>query len=231
MQVVDFIEEIIDSLDFTYKIEESQIIGDDTEIEVCELFHARPGLVVIESNTEFIIKSVDFDAQTILITGLPNVSNPIVLQSPFYFHGTPYAQGEVLSLIDKWEDKIPFIYALEIMQEKIDIKKTSRIENEPNIVLFFMDNANYADWSTDEHYSFRVKPQRRLVDKFMDKFSSHRLVGNLDNYSVINHVKFGVYVTNKGHTNSLLNERLSGAEVRFTPQLLKDLLCKNNGKC
>ena len=37
--------------------------------------------------------------------------------------------------------------------------------------------------------------------------------GVIDELSLVNHIKFGVYTDNKGHLNSIFNERLSGIEL------------------
>lgn len=229
--VVDFIERIVDEIDFTYDVDSFSNDGTDTTIIVCDLFHARTELIVTNDSVEHKILSVDNDTNTIVLAGLADTSKPFVLKSPFYFHGTPAAQNNTLSLIKSWTDKLPMVYLLEIFRESVNNDRELSLDRTAQVTLYFLDNANYEDWDTNQHYEFRINPMHNLLDKFIEQLNKDGLVGKFVTYEVFNHVKFGVYVTNKGHENSIFNEALSGCELVISIPIQKDFSCPQKCNC
>jgi len=205
--------------------------GTNTTIEVCNLFHARDLLKITNNLIEFEIISFNDSLNTILIGGLPDVTKAFVLQSPVYFHGTPMAQNTMLSEINDWRNKLPMIYLVEIFTESVNRDKELRLDKNADLTILFLDNMNYADWDTDESYTNRINPMRNLVNKFMDQLDSDKLVGTIDTATVVSHVKYGVFTTDKGHTDSILNEDLTGCALSVGVPIQKQLSGCNKAPC
>ena len=165
MNIPDIIEAFINSLDFTLNIVSYSDNGTDTTITVKNAYHARKGLTVTIDSVDYPIKSVT--GNDIVIAG---VLTPIVvvLQSPFYFHGTPYATNTHIALMaNKKLDRTPFIYLMEIIRERFDNKVDSLIDRTAELNLFFLDDADSGNWLTDDHYTNVIDRLRKLSDYFI----------------------------------------------------------------
>lgn len=220
MIVPDKIAEFISGLDLTSTIT-AMTLGAESLLTVENLYHARPGLSCFVSSkffaeTEYTILGVDYDAKTVLINGNPIITEfelpQFRMPVPNYFHGTPYATNAHIGRLSD-AAKVPMIYLLEILREELQ-GEDSMIETVADLRLFFLDVANFQDWDTDQHYSNVIVPMRNLMDAFVEQARTSPIFGDIPVLDVITHVKFGVYQTNKGHLNSLFNDRLSGIELR-----------------
>lgn len=223
-QIVDIIDTFLSGLDFSQEILSHSDDGTNTTIEVANLFHSRAKLTIDIDGSDYTIVSVT-EPDTIVVSGV--IADPLVatIQSLFYFHGTPYATNSHLSAIRDWRNKVPFAYLLEIIRERVFGEADSVNEREADIRLFLLDDANFEDWTTDEHYSKRINGLRRTSDFIVQELGSSSLFNDINFVDVISHAKFGVYVDNKGHENSVFDEQLSGVEMRFTLPVIKNLKC------
>lgn len=211
MLVVDVIDEFIAGLDLSSQITFA-VIASETIIVVEEVFHARAGLNCKIDGVDFKILEVDYDSKNITVLGAPATANIFSMNPPFYFHGTPYATNAHISRL-KDSEKVPMIYLLEILREEIQAED-SVFESIAELRFFFLDVANFEAWSTDEHYAKVIRPQRNLVDAFIKQARQSKLFGEIGELMLVPHVKFGVYQSEKGHLNSLFNDRLSGIELK-----------------
>jgi len=136
--------------------------------------------------------------------------------NPFYFHGTPILTNTHISGA-KEDQKVPMIYLFEILKEK-DIKEDSRIVRESDLRLFFLDSADFEDWSTDDHYSKRLLGLNNLVDEFIEAARNFSCCFYLFETDItrINHVNWGVWRNNAGHEQRIFDDDLTGVEVSFT---------------
>ncbi len=207
-QVVDIIQTFISGTSFAQDVVSHSDDGTNTTIIVSDVYHARAGLQADVDGSDYEIVSVT-EPGTIVVNGV--IADPLVLTlpDPFYFHGTPYATNSHLAAIEDWRNKTPFIYLLEIIRETFQGVE-SVIEREADIRLFFLDNANFADWTTDQHYNMVINGQRRLLEKVVAEMKQYYRFGLIENYDVYSHAKFGVYTDSQGHTNSVFDEELSG---------------------
>jgi len=212
MLVVDVIEEFIAGLDLSSAVLSSSTSLGQTTIVVENVFQARSGLTCFIDGSEYVIASVDYDAKS--VTLLEAVEAPVLFRmpSPFYFHGTPYATNAHISRLSDSE-KVPMIYLLEIIRETIQAEDAAA-ESVAELRLFFLDVANFEAWNTDDHYSKVIRPQRNLVNAFIKQARQSKLFGVIEQLELIVHVKFGVYHSEKGHLNSLFNDRLTGIELK-----------------
>lgn len=66
-----------------------------------------------------------------------------------------------------------------------------------------------------------------LVKNFINTLYNSKYIGRFEDYETINHVNFGVYVTDKGNTKSIFSDQLSGVELNITLPFRKlALACK-----
>ena len=222
MRVVDFIETILNSLDFSIKVNTFTVVGTETELYVDNTYHARIGsIITIGANTYTVTTVVN--NTTIIIEGTPANPTELTLATPNYFHGTATATNNELSKLDK-DAKFPFVYCYELIRETYDNTIGSSIDRVADLRLYFLDNANFQDWSTEEHYDNVIDGMRNLTNLFIEKLNDHSSIGLFDTFELSNHVKFGVW-TEKGHEKRVFNEYLSGVELLINLPLKKNFDC------
>lgn len=140
-------------------------------------------------------------------------------------HGTIIDGNIQLTTIKDGEDKYPLIFQHEITRETFFNDKRNKLERESEVDLFFLCVADFKDWQIAEHNKFTIKPMRELALKFIEELKTSNGIGEFDTFEILDHVKFGVYTTEKGHTERIFNDNLSGVQLRMTIPFLKTCGC------
>jgi hypothetical protein len=189
--------------------------GVNTTLVVTKTFHARKKMILDIDGSPFEIFAV-VDNTSIEVVGVVPTPVAYTVPNPFYFHGTPILTNAHINGA-KESDKIPMIYLYEILKEK-DKSPNNRIVRESDLRLFFLDSANFDEWSTDDHYSKRLLGLNNLVDAFEEAARLYSCCFYLyeTDFTRINHVNWGVYQDNKGHVKTIFDDRLTGVELSFT---------------
>jgi hypothetical protein len=213
---VDIMEDFINSLDLNGVVSAFSDDGIHTTIQVGKTYHARTGMLLNIDGSQYPIVSV-IDNASITVEGV--IVNPQVysVPNPFYFHGTPIMTNANHISGAKGSDKLPMVYLYEILRE-VDQPEDSRIVREADLRLFFLDEANLNEWTTDDHYSRRIKGLNNLVDQFIESAIQYTCCFYLYEtpFTRVNHANWGVYLDNKGHERKIFDDDLSGVELRFT---------------
>ena len=115
-QVVDFIEDYITNIvDYTLTVVSFSSTTNSTTIVVKNLLHAKERLNVTIDGNEYAITSVDISASSITIGTELNTVDVVVLQAPYYFHGTPKQVNlERSNNVDE-DELYPFVWLYEIL--------------------------------------------------------------------------------------------------------------------
>lgn len=217
---VDIIGDFINSLDLSGKVVSASFDGTNTTLTVEKTFHLRRGMDVTIDGTSYVVVSVT-NNQYIEVEGA--VVDPLLytVPNPFYFHGTPIMTNNHINGMRE-DQKVPMIYLYEIIREK-DKGIDSAIVRESDLLLFFLDSANFSEWETEDHYSQRLKGLNNLVDEFRDQARDYRCCFYLEEteFTRINHVNWGVWRTNAGHERRIFDDDLTGVELNFTLPLRK----------
>ena len=202
---------INNALDLTANVVYSSYTLPNTTLIVDDLFHLREGMAVFVDGVATALISISRSTRTIVVSGDFSGASTIRVPKPFFFHGTPYNTNTQLAYLDD-ASKVPMIYLMEVLTERQEGYATFGVRT--SMRLFFLDVANVEDWTNDQHYSNVIQGQRSLIARFLDTFAiNKRYFTNLYSSAITNHAKFGLYVNNKGHLNSLFNDRLSGVEL------------------
>lgn len=231
MVIVPFvIRDLIASIDYSTPITSTVSAGVDCVITVEHMVYARVGLIGYVDGSPFTIKAVDYENCTVTLADCPVDSySGFRMDKPFYFYGTPYKVSDELSKIPNDTSKVPLIWLVEVTREQFGGLE-SAISTTPSLSLAFLDRNNYADWTTEQHYNNVILPMRSLLDLFMSAAVNEEITPFGDVTSIAprveNHVNFGVFQTNKGHLNSLLNEHLSGCTLSGDFPIKKCCKCK-----
>lgn len=211
---VDIIDDFIKTLDLSGDVRSFSDDGTDTTLIVDNTFHARKGMVLDIDGFPFTIVSIVFET-SITVSGLPAAPFNYTVPLPFYFHGTPIATNNQIVEADH-KDKVPMIYLHEILKEK-DKDIFSAVKRDSDLRLFFLDSANFDDWTTDDHYSQRLLGLNALVDAFRDQaLKSELFFLDETEFSRVNHVKWGTFKDLSGHIKNIFDDKLTGVELSLT---------------
>jgi hypothetical protein len=219
MLLVDEIENLIDSLVLSSEVVNVSFDGTNSTITVENSYHARFKMVIDIDGGSYQIISSDQANNSFIVAGDLTGALLVTFPNLFYFHGTAYATNSHLNRL-KSSDKVPMAYLHEIIRQKDEGRNGSTVS--APIRLFFLDQANKKDWTTDDHYSNVITGLERVVQAFKEHlFDVARVVTNEVEYTTINHVNFGEFRDLKGHVQSIFDDDLTGVELSFEIVLKK----------
>lgn len=231
---VDIVEEFLGGLAYGGLIICSDVIDGFTYLRVYNPLHARKGLPIYIDGIKYVVYAVNYSTNTIVIEG--ELVSPMqwTISAPFYFHGTPTSQSKEIGAL-RYDIKVPMVFLPEVLTER-DMSLESAVKREADLRLFFLDVANYRDWSIEQHYQERLIGMNYLVDYFVRQLLNDRRRFKADDVTFTrrNHAKWG-QVQNRGHVQSIFDERLSGVELTFTLKMRdpcfkpkRPILCSNS---
>jgi len=227
MTAIKVLEEYINTFNYLIKGEPVyDLLNDRTIYTFCkenDLLFARARLKVTINSTQVEIFEVDHDDNTLTVLGDTANFKEILLPKPFFIHGTPYAVNKKLDLM-KNSHSYPIIYLMEIVEENIP-QLDSAFSTIPKFRIFFLDEANFKDFDTEQLYSSTVLPQRIFCEEFYERTRRSKLFGLATNIKIVAYAKFGEYFNDKGVLNSIFNKNLSGVELKI------DLPIRKNSSC
>jgi hypothetical protein len=227
-QTVDYIESFLSGINFKTFITADSNDGTNTTITVKEMFYARAGLTIDIDGTDYTIVSVDYDNKQIVVSGVVVGPSEAELQAVKYFHGTPLAVNEELSLIPMTSEKAPLLYVYEIIPEDYNHEVNNQLDRTASVRMVFLDDSS-AQITTDEHYSNVITPVSNLVNKFVKELLNERstLIKDLITTSRrVNHVKFGTYIDGKGHERKIFQDKFTGIELQIDLPFRKVKECR-----
>lgn len=219
---VDILEDFISALDLSGTFTNAVFDGTNTIVSVEKTFHARARMLLNISGVDHPIVSV-VNNTSITVSGDATgaANDTYTVPNPFYFHGTPMmTNAHINGALDR--DKVPMVYLYEILKER-DKNIFSRVRRESDLRLFFLDNADFSDWETDDHYSQRLIGLNNLVDEFIEQARGYKCCFYLDDtdFTRINHVNWGVWKDKAGHIKRIFDDELTGVELSFTLPIRK----------
>lgn len=218
------IKDFADTLNFTFKVDSSVIVGNNTIITVENTLHLRKWLKVTINNVQYEILSVSSDT-TFTIIGKPTNVIYVTFPRPYLFIGTPETVGQELTTRLQGADKYPLIYLYEVINEKFTTDSGLITERTSDIRLFFLDEAN-PKWdeglNLETYYSNVVDGSYRLADYFMFMANEFSLQFNKsDSYELRPAHKYEFFE----EINKKLNEKLAGTYLRVTLNVNKEKNC------
>lgn len=156
--------------------------------------------------------------------GAPSASS-FDIYPPILMHGTIIATKIELNKKILSTDKFPLIYLHEITDENMDFPAESAIDKESDCDIHFLTDADFTNWAQAGHDQWAIKPMRNLLNSFENALKSSNIVGVYQGGRVLDHAKWGVYITDAGHTKDIFSENLSGCQLKCTIPFRKDLSC------
>lgn len=204
---------------------------DVKKIFVCNTLHIREGSIITINGDNYTVISANPKTGEINLkedTDDIEIGDFMYGTAPFFFHGTPQATGNDLIKYAQSETQfpVPMIYLFEVLSDKMNYNEEDAIDRESVVDLFFLDEANFRDWDTDQHYSEAINPMSNYADLFVKYLKQAQGIGVILDAEMTYHAKFGLSTKlESGHLKNLFPENLSGTRLRIKIPFLKSLTC------
>ena len=223
---VDLVEALVNLITVNEPIKELTDNGDGTyTINVCDVHYARPLCPITIGGVDYPVTEISGQDITFTASSAP-VGSTFTLPAPFYFHGTPTATGAELASIQSHENKFPMVYLHEILRDRTPAEVDAGIQRESDVRIFFLDQANFEDWDTDQTYSDAINPMRNLCEAFLNIVKDNSGIAPLESdYDIFSYAKFGIRRNVNGVETNLFSEMLSGVELQITIPFKKSFVC------
>lgn len=145
---------------------------------------------------------------------------------PYFYYGDPIDINNEINRGNMDTDtKYPAVIMFEVQRQRYFRDRANLYDSEPSVRLFFMDQANYQDYSIDDLYGV-VDRMQDLALEFIDQLDIEKGVYIQDSEYLINkHSKWGVKVIRNRRTASetIFDNNLTGVELNIDIPLSKTL--------
>jgi hypothetical protein len=227
---VDIIKDLVtNQLKFVLVVNSIDVISANTfKIYVCET-HYLSGKssnnafkITINGNVYDVLEVVNNESIKLQGSVLLSIGT-YQLPSLHFKHGTIVQTNEELSAVMDKGTITPMVYLKRSFRENFKALD-SAIDRESDITLYFLTQANFVQWQTENYDEYAIIPMRNVVYSFIEMLQNNKYIGNFADYSVYDLFKFATY-TDKGTENLLFNEHLSGVELSLTLPINKNFKC------
>ncbi len=231
IETVDVVGSLVAAIDTSVNINEIVDNGDNSyTIFTCNTKYIKPCIKfdvlgvtynVIDTEGKEFVPNRQFTVQ-----GSSIITETVINLPPMnYFYGTVIATSAELDKKKFDDDKFPMVYLLEVINDNFNNLPQDKIDRVSDFRIFFLTNTDEKNWLTADHYRLAIKPMRNMLYQFIDELNDNPNIEEFSNFTAINHAKFGVYSTDKGHTRRILNDKTSGVEVRLNLPIVAGQLC------
>ncbi len=231
IETVDIIRDLIANWVIPMKIKSVVDNGDGTYlINTCNTYHLTSLSENETSNYNITIDGVGYDILEVITDVsilLKGASIPTVgvknVNNVFFKHGTVTQTNNELTLEQDAFKKTPMVYLKRTFKDSV--RRFSSIDRESSITLFFLTQANFDQWDTENFDKYAVKPMRRLVYEFIDMLTKNKNIGDFDSYEIEDAIKFATFATDSGYEKQLFNDTLSGCRLDINLPIRKTYRC------
>ena len=225
-EISQIIRDIVGSIDNTI----TGVFDSGNTTDYCLTKWARPGKTVIDTlSNEYIIDVVNVDESLEVTQTSPpplvDLTGVTFLPAPFFQTGTKIAaKSEWAKVKTDLLEKTPLIWLLEIITER-GLAADSSLEFETELRIFFLDECDVTQNTTEDNRREVVLPMKKLALEFLATIRKNRIFKRVQNYDLKTFSRFGTE-DDTGVIQNILDANLSGVELRFTLSKYKDK-CKN----
>lgn len=229
------IEELVSRIDSEVRV--VSILSEDIPegvfiFELSEFKWLRVGKILTSGNQSYLVKvkSVSNEGQKIievkLLEGTYSAPQVLVLPDPVFFHGTVRMINNEVSQIRQSRKKTPLVYLADYRNINTN-EPTNRIKYEAPLRLFFLDEANYNDWTSDDYYPEVIEPMEALAKAFKKVAKKNeQIVDTTEGFGETPVIKFANTDRN-GHISKLFTDDLSGYGLDFDLKVINSENCLN----
>jgi len=219
----EIVKQIVEDMDWNLPIRE--IVGN--RLFMCKTLHLKAGSGVLDpQNNQYLVTNV-LNNEYIDVLGTTGAFQGLyvtVTELPYFLQGKWIsANNEYLLMDSDTSSKTPLIWLVRGYEEKFNSKSNSvKMEVEP--VIYFLDQANFNEWTNEDHDKEAVNPMYNLAQYFVDTVKKSGQFVDLDGWKIKDEPKFGVELHNnskdKGNAKRILSDDLSGVGLRIPLKFL-----------
>lgn len=211
----ELIQDFVDEMDLSGLVLESTA----TSITVCNPLSIRVGRIITDPTLkEFRVITVTGNVIELEPIGHadPWTGDTFNVGSPTFLQGEQMmANAEFLEMDNNTFNKTPLVWLVRGYTENHK-GDDSNISFDVAPIIYFLEETPADGWLTSQHDANAVNPMYRLCQRFMDTLKNSPEINEINNYSITDRPKFGVKVGNKGSEKMILDDYLSGVELRLT---------------
>jgi hypothetical protein len=209
IDIVEILRGLISDMVITVKVNTSIDNLDGTfTITTCNTQYLNECSMFTVNGIEYSIISI-VNNESIIIQGSIQLINDFEIRAPRFIPDTPQGANNETVLRASDLERNPFIWLLENFRTEFKNDGGLNVA-EARVRLFFLDNASNPNWLEIDHRKNCIEPMINLCDRFIKELEN-KVSGKLENYVVINRLKFG----NTSNNKSILDENLSGVELEL----------------
>ena len=229
MLVQDLIREVVESMEIILDVYYVQNVSGGYELRTLNTQYLKPKSVVNLGGTDYTIKSFVKNESITVEGNTAPAATKYTLPNPTYKHGKLKQTSAEMVEQQATSNKIqyPLIWMFELAPRTRPQEVDTALQSTGSARLFFMNTADYANFTTVQHFEQVINPVNNLVNSFLAQIKKHRLVGKVFINNKIAHAKF---TNDTGETdsngNNILPAELSGIELDILLPIRKDLTCK-----
>lgn len=215
---VQILEDLINGL--LHEVEITSIVdnGNSTwTLSTCFTFYLTISKQVTIGG--LVYKIVDFTLnQSLIVQGVNHTTAPtatsFTIASPKFRHGTPKMVNAEHTKEKTENGKYPFIWLVEINTIDNDAAFSAVVTKTMATELMFLTDNDKPNWLINDHYINSIYPMLNEAEFIMKAIKARvDLFGEEVDYSTTNHPNFGEYLTNKGYTEQIISDNVSGVQL------------------
>jgi len=228
--IVDFIKNIVASLEFTEYVENITQTSTETQFDTCRTHQVTKGNYILINGIKYKVKDFEINSWISVSGVVPLPFESYTILAPNFFNGTPMMVSNVLADIRDWKKKLPMVYLLEVIREQRFNSRTNKLDRISDLRIFFLMSSNFEDWDISQHYDLAIEPMDNFLNDFIHALRYNAKVGEFDEYETINRANFGVYISKpskrsgkyEDNITKLIDENVSGVELRINLPIQKN---------
>ncbi len=147
----------------------------------------------------------------------------LTVPEPVFFGGTIREINAETSEIKRSSEKTPMIY-LEPTRNRRKNDKLNRIRYESPVRIFFLDEANFKEWISDDYFTELVDPLEPLLDAFVSELKYQSQLIDFDEYTSDPVTKFARF-DSSGNLRKYFTDDLGGWSLSFDLRVINSENC------
>ena len=196
--------------------------GSKYKLNTSNTLYLRTSKKVTIDSVEY--RVTDFDINSYVTVQATNGSDtPVTVSSftintPTFKWGNPkMVSAEIVAEINNGDNVHPYMWVVARTNTGRTLNPSSAVRSLPTFNIFLLDSNDKENWTTEDHYDNDIYPLNNYIDFFESILKSRRDLFDTDSidYDTTDHINFGDYVVDKGMEEKILNDDVTGIQLRI----------------
>lgn len=239
---IDVIGSLISPMTFPVEILTASNLGAGKHsLEVCNMWHAQPGFEVTIGGKKYLIEDIEDSVSDecgtrtvdkIKVKGATGniTAKTFDLYKPFFFYGTPMAEGTELSAVKSSKDKTPMYWLRldDFSNHGYTNDGLERRERDIKFRIYPLSFSDHEKYTTEVAKKYVVDPMYRMAEVLIKAIENNPGRFDTDNFTwdiPAVFPKFGVISINRGVEKALWHDKLGGVELNINLTVYRQNVC------